>query len=420
MSQPGLRKSLEKAHEALRVAINMHDTTGCIGDSCSYPYDLQKTALAAVRAALAITESDPKLIEQLSELVAEWRRRLDIHRQCGIDGNYKTCSDELELVIQGLTANDTANQTHKIKLQPKPPCTRCGGEGYIPMLNPIGAFLHIVPGMKDPCPDCSPNMELCNCDVDYYDDRVRPPCPVHVVQHKRVKRQPEDAANQTHEVRYVAEGYVPTLKPEGPVLRTVSGVVQHKRVKWQPEPGADYWREKLREAEQRNIELEFQLSRARSTPEAHASDCSWVKNGGTSSTSGLMSDNPFDPQCDYCYQYCLRPGAQPMRTALLWLKKNFGPKLDYDRAMRVVENALLSVATVEVRETKPDNIFWPPQNEAEEHLYEIRNARTKEYVQVHVDALKELYQSKALQDMIFKLPKEVKDRVRYYCAEERS
>ena len=32
-------------------------------------------------------------------------------------------------------------------------------------------------------------------------------------------------------------------------------------------------------------------------------------------------------------------------------------------------------------------MFWPPQNEVEEHLYEIRNGQTKQYVLEHVAAL---------------------------------
>ncbi len=52
-----LREALESAVEAMSTAIAMHDTAGCPGESCQYPYDLQKIVRSKCRAALV--ERDP-------------------------------------------------------------------------------------------------------------------------------------------------------------------------------------------------------------------------------------------------------------------------------------------------------------------------------------------------------------------------
>lgn len=41
----------------------------------------------------------------------------------------------------------------------------------------------------------------------------------------------------------------------------------------------------------------------------------------------------------------------------------------------------------EVMDAEWRDLFWPPENEIEEHIYEIRHGRTKDYVMVHVKAL---------------------------------
>jgi hypothetical protein len=47
--------------------------------------------------------------------------------------------------------------------------------------------------------------------------------------------------------------------------------------------------------------------------------------------------------------------------------------------------AIQAAATVAARDV---NLFYPPKNETENHIYEIRNGRTAEYVMEHVKALK--------------------------------
>lgn len=47
--------------------------------------------------------------------------------------------------------------------------------------------------------------------------------------------------------------------------------------------------------------------------------------------------------------------------------------------------AVHAAATVAARDA---DLFYPPKNNLEEHIYEIRNGKTAEYVMEHVKALK--------------------------------